>query len=387
MGKNFHTSQLKLSKSAVANNIRFIKSLLGDKTIYSPVIKGNAYGHDIETFVPLLERNGIGHLSVFSADEAYRVCQVKKQGTRLMIMGQILDDQCKWAIEEGVEVYAFELERLQILLATAKKIGKQVLLHIEVETGMNRLGFQAKEIPQVIQLLDTYQGHYEFEGLCTHFAGSESIANYLRIKNQIKRYEEVYQEFFDAGFTPKLRHTACSAAVISYPETHMDMVRVGILTYGFWPSKETFIAYLQKNGMNTKDPLRRVISWSSTIMATKTVDAGEFIGYGMSYQATQAMHLAVVPVGYAYGFTRSLSNMGRVLIKGKRVPIIGIVNMNLLIADISALKDVAKNDEVVLIGKQRNNEISVAAFGELTNQPNYELLTRLPESIPRVVVR
>ena len=162
------------------------------------------------------------------------------------------------------------------------------------------------------------------------------------------------------------------------------MVRIGIMQYGFWPSDETLINYLSKKEEKV-DPLQRVISWKSKVMSTKEVNTGEFIGYGTTYLAHKKMKIATIPVGYAHGFSRSLSNQGRVLIKGKRVGVVGIVNMNLMTVDVTDIPEIQKGDEVVLIGKQGDLAISVASFSELSNQLNYELLTRLPYKIPRII--
>jgi len=165
----------------------------------------------------------------------------------------------------------------------------------------------------------------------------------------------------------------------------MDLVRIGIMQYGFWSSRETFIGYI--NGHEDKsDPLKRVICWKSKVMSTKSVKTGEFIGYGTSYLAQRDMKIATIPVGYAHGFSRGLSNQGRVLINGYRVSVIGIVNMNLITVDITNIPETKKGDEAVLIGNQGDLSISVASFSELSNQPDYELLTRLNYNIPRTVV-
>jgi alanine racemase len=164
----------------------------------------------------------------------------------------------------------------------------------------------------------------------------------------------------------------------------MDMARIGIMQYGFWPSRETFINYLSKKS-DKSDPLKRVITWKSTIMTKHKVKAGEFVGYGNSYMAENETEVAIIPVGYAHGYSRSLSNQGRVLIHGQRMGVIGMVNMNMLIVDVTNIPDCEIGDEVVLIGKQGDLEISVSSFGELSIQLNYELLTRLPQDIPRIV--
>jgi alanine racemase len=232
--------------------------------------------------------------------------------------------------------------------------------------------------------LQNNKKHYILEGICTHFAGAESIANYARIMNQQKRYKKYLKQFRRNGLKPKYRHVASSAATIAYPDTQLDMVRIGILQFGFWPSPEIFINYIS-NKEDKTDPLDRIMTWKSKVMDTKYVKTGEFISYGTSYMARNNMKIATIPVGYAHGYSRSLSHQGRVLINGHRVDIVGNVNMNLLIVKISDIPETKKGDEVVLIGKQNGSEITVASFSEFSNQLNYEMLTRLPAEIPRIV--
>ena len=162
------------------------------------------------------------------------------------------------------------------------------------------------------------------------------------------------------------------------------MVRIGILQYGFWPSKETLIQFFSKKSIQT-DPLTQVLSWKSSIMSLKKVKTGEFISYGTSYLAQKDMKIALIPIGYSHGYARKLSNQGRVIINGQRVGVIGMVNMNMLIVDVTTLENVTLGDEVVLIGKQGDISINVSSFTELSNQLNYELLTRLPSEIKRVI--
>ncbi|MEX2403538.1 MAG: alanine racemase C-terminal domain-containing protein, partial [Balneolales bacterium] len=188
------------------------------------------------------------------------------------------------------------------------------------------------------------------------------------------------------GIKTKICHTACSAPALSYPETIMDMARIGIALYGYWPSSESYMQYVLNGGKVKENPLKRIISWKSTVMSTKEVKKGEFINYGTTFQASRNSRVAAIPVGYCHGFSRSMSNLGRVLIRGRRLSVVGVVNMNMFLVDITNFPDIQKGDEVVIIGKQRNNSISVSAFGELTNYVNYETLVRLPENIPRKIV-
>jgi alanine racemase len=378
-------SYIELSKEAYGNNLRFLKSLIKKGTKISSVVKGNAYGHGIEGFVPMAESMGIDHFSVHSADEAYDVLMAKKrQETEIMIMGYIANEDIEWAIKNDVSFFVFEFDRVRVAAETAKRLNKKAKIHIELETGMNRTGFDHEELNRLIPLLKELQEELVVEGLCTHYAGAESIANYLRVEDQKKNFNQMAQLLVDNGIEAKLKHTCCSAASIRLPDMHGDMVRIGILQYGFWPSREIFIEYL-KGKEDKSEPLRRLITWKSSIMSVKKVEMGKFIGYGTTFLAQRDMKIAIVPIGYSHGFSRSLSNTGRALIKGFRTSVLGMVNMNHIAIDVSQIEDAKKGDEVTLIGKSGDVDISVASFGELSDQLNYELLTRLPIKIPRII--
>jgi alanine racemase len=379
------TSYIEISKSAYSHNIRYLKNIIGKEVRLTSVVKGNAYGHGVENIIPLAEKSEVNHFAVFSASEAYDVFNVAKPTSGIMIMGYLNNDQLAWAVENGIEFYVFDIDRLQNALDIAKRTGKPARIHIEAETGFNRTGFDYEALPQVVKLLKGNIKHLVFEGLCTHYAGAESISNHYRVINQIGVYRKFFQYFNRNGLKPKYRHTAGSAASLTYPQTIMDMVRMGIAQYGFWPSQETFI-YQFKHNKACDNDLKRVISWKSKIMTLKEVDSGDFVGYGTSYMANKRIKVAIIPVGYCNGFSRSLSNTGRVLIRGKRVPVIGTVTMNIMSVNVSDIPNVQVGDEVVIIGKQKRLSISIASFCEMSEQLNYQLLARLPSNIPRIVV-
>lgn len=163
------------------------------------------------------------------------------------------------------------------------------------------------------------------------------------------------------------------------------MMRAGILQYGFFPTNEIKVHYLTKQ-KSFESPLHRILSWRTTVMDLKTVKPGSFIGYGNSFFTNDTTHIAIIPVGYSSGFSRSLSNTGKVLIRGKRLDVIGTVNMNMVAIDITTAPEVEKGDEVVLIGEQGEQEISVSSFSDFSQVVNYELLTRLPLNIPRITI-
>ncbi len=328
---------------------------------------------------------GIDHFSVFSAQEAFELSKFIDEQRSIMIMGDTPVEALEWILDNGVEIFVFNQERLRNLIQVSHRLKKKAHIHLEFETGMKRTGLEPESIEQIIDILLDNDDCFELQGICTHLAGAESITNYLRIKEQIKNFKMIIKKFDEAGVKAKYNHCACSAAAVRYSSTRMDLVRVGILTYGLWPSQEILIEHM-KNKEDFLNPLKRVMKWKTSVMAVKEVKRGDYIGYGTSFQAPRTMRLAVIPVGYETGFSRSLSNKGSVLINGEFAYIVGTVNMNAVTVNITHIPDVKIGDEVVLIGSQGENEITVSAFSDLGEQLNYELLTRLPGDIPREIV-
>ena len=386
-----HSSCIELSQAALRRNLRFLQRHVGPGVRFCSVIKGNAYGHSIRHFVPMAERCGVRQFAVFSADEALAALTARTvEDSAVLIMGAIDDEELGWAIENEVSFFVFDLCRLRAALSSALRIGRPARVHLELETGLNRTGLEQERLQQAAALILASPGALRLEGVCTHLAGAENVSNYLRISGQLETFTRLCRRLERSGLAPGLRHSACSAAALRYPESVMDMVRVGVAQYGFWPTKEVRKDYRLKHqegsGRRAVDPLRRVMRWRSRVMSIKEVAPGEFVGYGTSYQTSRRQRLAVVPVGYFHGFARSLSNLGHLLVRGRRAPVAGTVNMNMVMIDVTDVPGVARGDEVVIIGRQRKAHLTVASFSDLTQFLNYEVLVRLPGEIPRVVV-
>lgn len=380
------TSYIELSSSALKKNLSYLKRRINPSTKFVSVIKGNAYGHGIEEFVPLAENSGVDYFAVFDALEAEAALSVKRPSSRIMIMGMIDDEELEWAIENEISFYVFEFDRLKQAIKKAGKMKKQAYIHIELETGMYRTGFEEDELDELVRLIKPNEDIIKVEGLCTHYAGADSIANHFRVNNQYKEFIRFRDYLAGKGVIAHYEHTACSAAALTYPHTRMDMVRFGIAQYGYWPGQETRMHnLLSDKGTFTKDPLRKVLQWKSRVMSTKTVAAAKFISYGHAFMTSKKTRIATVPIGYYHGYRRSLSNIGQVLIREKKAQIVGLVNMNMFVVDVTGIPEVSKGDEVVIIGDQGRQKITVSSFCELTSLVNYELLCRLPRNIPRFV--
>ncbi|TYP99124.1 alanine racemase [Tenacibaculum adriaticum] len=380
-----HTSYIEISESAIKNNITFIKELLGEDVVFSSVVKGNAYGHGIEQYSKMAYKYGVTHFSVSDAHEAYKLkTTLPYENVSIVIMGMIENNQLEWAIQNNIEFYVFEKDRLQFAVETAKKIGIKAQIHIEIETGMNRTGFETKNIRTILEYVNKNKMHLNVKGVCSHLAGAESIANYKRVTDQTIKFKRIINKVNSYDFLNPMFHLASSSGTIRYPKTRLNLVRIGILQFGFFPTKEILVHYLTKN-KQVENPLQRVISWKTKVMDVKTVKSGQFIGYGTSYFTNRETKIALIPIGYSSGYNRALSNTGKVLIKGKRLDVIGTVNMNMMAVDITFADAIEKGDEVVLIGSQGDQEITVSSFNDYIQVINYELLTKLPENLPRVI--
>ncbi|HKL03032.1 MAG TPA: alanine racemase [Cryomorphaceae bacterium] len=384
-GSKTQSSYIELNSQRLKENIEFVKNLLEDGVEISAVVKGNAYGHGIHEFVPLAEAEGISHFSVYGVEEAMGFSETAHPQSQLMIMGYVDEENLAWVMKNEYEFFVYDIYQLELASKLSSYLGIPARIHLEIETGMNRTGISPEFVDQAIEIIKETGDGFILNGCCTHYAGAESFSNYYRIKRQIIRFEETVKHFERSGVHFKKKHTACSAALVRYPGIQYDMVRVGILLYGFWPSRETLVDYMTRNNL-THDPLTAIISWKTVVMSVKDVESGEYVGYGTSFLTNRPTRIAIIPVGYAHGYARSLSNYGRVLVHGQRVTVIGTVNMNLMMIDVTEVEGVERGDEVVLIGFQGNNRISVSSFGEMSSQMNYELLARLPQSIPRLTI-
>jgi alanine racemase len=304
-----------------------------------------------------------------------------------MIMGILYDRDLPWVIENGVEFFVFDLPRLRKAAEVARSVGRPARVHLEIETGGNRTGLDRDLLADALDVFRAERSTLEFVGLCTHLAGTETLANRFRITKQLEVFRAVADKLRSRRTRPQLFHVASSAAALSMPETSLDLVRIGVAAYGLWPSPDIRNLHLMRVKKAHDNPLLRVLTWKTDVMHLKHVKRDEFVGYGTAYQAPRDMTIAVIPLGYANGYPREMSNRGHVLIRGKKAPVVSLVNMNLFTVDVSNIDGVEVGDEVVLVGRQRNNVITLRSFSEFTSALNTECVCRLPPSIPRKIVR
>ncbi len=380
-------SWVEVSESAYASNLRFFRRLVGPRVELSAVVKSNAYGHGMEIVADLAARHGADSFCVHSLDEALRL---RRAGATLdvLIMGHVPLARLEEVVAEDFRLVLYNRESLDRLAAITSATDRRGRVHLKIETGTHRQGIDDDDLGTFLDVLGRHP-RIVVDGVTTHFANIEDTTDHSYAGHQLERFENAVERIRAAGFTPK-RHAACSAASLVVPHTHFEMVRLGISQYGQWPSKETLLSY--RMAAPRPDPLpvtlHPVLTWKTRISQLKQVPAGAFIGYGCTYQATRDSRIAVLPIGYADGYDRRLSNQAHVLVGGRRAPVRGRVCMNLIMVDVTDIPGVELEDEVVLLGRQEpgDQEITAGQLAELVGTIHYEVLARLSPDLPRILV-
>jgi len=373
---------IEISEEAFASNLDFFKKIIPEKTELAVVVKANAYGHGLKEIAELAEKNGIQSYCVHTLEEAL-LLRKRRKNYNILIMGPVPSERLPEAVENSFRLVVYDPDVLSALNRITGNMDQSVFIHMKLETGTYRQGINPDDVELFLEKLKK-TSHIFLEGVYTHFANIEDTTDHSYALSQLQRFKDITTHIQQAYPNIK-KHTACSAAALLFSETHFDMVRLGISMYGLWPSRETYVSYKINHSQNGEDVLRPILSWKARVGQVKSVPANQFIGYGCSYQTTRTTQLAVLPIGYADGYSRSLSNQAFVLLHGRRAPVRGRICMNLIMVDITDIPDVRPGDEAVLIGKQGTGIITVDHLASLAGTINYEFITHLNSLIPRII--
>lgn len=365
---------VEISKDALTYNIGQFRTIVGPDVILAPCVKANAYGHGLVETARTFLAAGADWLSV---DKLFEAKMLREAGVEspIYVMGYIALEDLEEAVDLDLRIIIYNSESVDELA----RINKAVKVHLKVETGNNRQGLCGEELLSLAKKIQQSE-KIEIEGLATHFANIEDTTDHSYAKQQITRFEKEIEMLKKEGIEAKIHHCANSAATALFKNTHFNMVRPGISSYGMWPSNETHISFLKEVGNDFA--LRPAFSWKSSIAQIKTIPAGEYIGYGCTYRSSHETRLAILPVGYYDGYDRGVSG-GHVLINGQRAPIRGRICMNIMMVEVSDISDIKLEDEVVLIGRSGEEVISVETFAKWAGTINYEITTRVNERITR----
>ncbi|NPV26099.1 MAG: alanine racemase [Firmicutes bacterium] len=360
-----------ISRSAIAHNVRELKRKTQMGARLMAVVKADGYGHGALEVSRVALEAGAEYLGVATLDEAVALRDAGINAP-ILILGHTPDDDLAKVIAHDITQTVYSLTGAQAVAAAARKVGRTARIHLKVDSGMSRLGFFPTEdsialVKQIVSL-----SGLQVEGIFTHFATADEVdksyawEQFARFKWFIKRLE-------DEGLMIPLKHAANSAAIIDLPETHLDMVRAGIALYGLYPSAN----------QRSKIDLQPAMSLKTRVVFLKEVPAGTAISYGRTYITPVPTRVATLPIGYADGYSRRLSNRAAVLIHGRRAPVIGRVCMDQCLIDVGQIPRVAVGDEVVLFGEQKGAKLPVDELAEILETINYEVVCLITARVRR----
>ncbi len=355
-----HKQWLEISSTAFEKNLNILKDLSQKEILM--VVKANAYGHGIKEIVQLAQNFEIGWFGVDNIDEALFLRKNFGDEIKVLILGYTLHCRLEEAIENNISFTIYNIETIEKLQSLSPK--KRFNIHLKIESGMNRQGVLSEELPDFVFKLQNIS-NLVIEGVSTHFAEPEDLQF---TKKQIDSFSKSVEQLKSLEVTPHYIHSSASSAILYAQDAPGNLVRTGRAAYGFIGS---FLP---------------ILTWKTVVAQIKMVEVGKSVGYGHTWTAEKPTKIAVIPVGYSDGYDRKLSNRGRVLIGGHYAPVIGRVAMNMFMVDISDMYDVKVEEEVVIIGKQGNNEILIDELAEHANSIAHEIVARINPNIYKLII-
>ena len=355
---------------AISHNVREIRKRVGNRRHLMAVVKADGYGHGAVEVSRVALRSGADYLGVALPEEAQ---ELRKAGVDapIVVLGLIQTDEAYKVVDLRLAQAVGSLELLEALNQEAGKASTQVNVHIKVDTGMGRIGVKPDEALSFIRKAKSFK-NLNVEGVFTHFSSADEKDKAFS-DQQLRVFDWVLREIQLAGIEIPIKHMANSAAILDLPQSYYDMVRPGIMLYGLYPSRE----------VSHSIELRPAMVFKTKVAAVKVVPPGAPISYNRTFITKKRTKVATLPLGYADGYSRLLSNRGEVLIKGRRVPIIGSVCMDMIMVDVSAIEHIQPGNEVIIFGE----EISVDEVAAKIGTINYEVVCAVGKRVPRIYVQ
>ena len=370
-----------VSLAALGDNFHAVQKHVGADVTICAVVKADGYGHGAIKCARALEAEGATWLGVTSAAEglALRGTGVR---VRILLMTGIWKGEEDGIVAQNLTPTIWEPWHIELLERAAGKRQSVLPVHLKFDTGMNRLGASQEALPRLCEMLSACK-HLSLEGISTHLASAEVLDDENAVR-QMKRFEQGLAVLRSYGLHPPLVHMGNSAAISARPETWKTMVRPGIALYGY------SLAFMRGGAPATvrELPLRPVLSWKTRVLTVKEIAAGEAVGYMGTFVTKARSRIAVLPVGYADGYPRLLSNRARVIVGGEYAPVVGGISMDLTTVDVGHIRSVAVGDEVILIGRgagdASSKTVDAVELARLCETVPYEILCGLSQRVPRV---
>lgn len=356
---------------AIRHNLGQVKNKTQAKIM--AIVKANAYGHGAYQVAKTVLEAGADRLGVALLAEAL---ELREQGIKapVMILGYTPQEYAGTVVENEIIQTVFSSNQAQALAQAARKLNKEAVIHLKIDTGMSRIGFPWDKPEEIARIADI-EG-LNIEGAFTHFAVSD-IKDKSFTRLQLERFLSCTDELARLGLDIKIKHAANSAAIIDMPEAHLDMVRPGIMLYGLAPSQEVDLASVD---------LQPAMTLKAKVALVKQITAGTTVSYGRTYTARKNTEIATLPLGYADGYSRLFSNKACVMVKGIKAPVVGRVCMDQCMIDVSNVPDVQENDEVVLFGRDAYGILAVDELAHILDTINYEIVCMVSYRIPRIYI-
>ena len=363
--------------AAFRHNIEEIRHLVGPKIKMMAVLKADAYGHGAIQLAREAISAGVEYLAVAIPEEGIQLRKANIS-TPILILQGFFDNNAKSLLEYNLTPVIFDSQGLQVLSRLGKRASRSIPFHLKIDTGMGRLGFNFMDDLEDITAVGALQmivkdRYLKLEGIMTHFGNADSQdPSYTGL--QLQRFINFLNHVKKAGISVPFIHTANTAAILTWRESYFNMVRPGLALYGVYPSQ----------ALREKAKLQPVLTWKTEVHQVKPLPKGVSVSYGSAFVTAKETKIAVLPVGYADGYNRSLSNCGEVLIHGERVPVVGHVCMDMTMIGVTGISNVKVGDEAILIGKQNDAQISVEEISQKMDVIPYEVLSSVSKRVPRI---
>lgn len=374
--KKIRAAWAEVDLDALAHNMREVRRLAQKDALVTAVIKADGYGHGAKKIAQTLLDNGADRFAIAVLDEGI---ELRRAGFKvpILVLGYTDKERAEEVISNDLEHAVYSWELAEALSKEAVRQGKQVKLHIKVDTGMGRIGLQPNmDSVQLIKKISQLP-NVVLEGIFTHFAVADAVDK-TYTEGQYEKFNWICGQLEKENVKVNVRHCGNSATIIDLPNMHLNMVRAGIMLYGLKPSDEVMLDKLE---------LKQVMSLKVRISHVKEIEAGQSVSYGRRFIADKKTKIASLPIGYADGFTRMLSGKAEALVKGKRVPVVGRICMDQCMIDVTGLDNVKVGDEVVLFGKQNGSFIHIDELADKLDTINYEIVCMINKRVPRVYIK
>jgi alanine racemase len=361
---------LEIDLGAIKNNLNLLTKLTGRPVM--PVVKANAYGHGLIEVSKAAVEAGVGWLGVARIEEALTL-RAAGVACKILVLGYTPPKQVGAAVQEGISLTVYDKAVAESYADEAAQAGGSVSLHVKVDSGMGRLGVFPRDAVDFVRWLKGQRG-LDVEAIFTHFARADET-KYTTTDEQIKRFDDVLKELEKEGIKPRLVHAANSAGTLNYPAGRYDLARCGIVMYGLQPSPDSPLP----------EGFIPALSWKTHLVSLKTLPPGHGVSYNFQYFTQKNERIGAIAIGYADGFRRRAGNI--VLVRGKRVPVVGAVCMDQCMVQLDDVPEARLQDEVVLIGRQGDEMISADELAKDWGTINYEVLCGLADRVPRIYLK